>query len=129
VHQFTAQQVDKGGKEGTNFHSSHKIPSWMFRHVNSKATYLLRVHQFTAQQVGNGGTTFHSSHKISSWMFRHVHSKATYPLRVYQFTAQQVGKGGKERTTHHTKSYLQYASMFIQRQLTLWECTSSQHRN
>jgi len=27
AHQFTRQQVAKGGKEGTNFHSSHKIQS------------------------------------------------------------------------------------------------------
>ena len=39
------------------------------------------------------------------------------------------GKGGKEGTkfTHHTKSYLEYANMFIQWQLTPWGCTSSQH--
>jgi len=103
MHQFTAQQVGKGDKEGTNFHSSHKILSWMFKHVYSKATYPLKVHQFTAQQVGKGGTIFHSSHKILSWVCKHVHSKATYPLRVHQFTARQVSKGGKEGTnfTHH----------------------------
>jgi len=64
VHQFTAQQVGKGGKEGTNFHSSHKILSCACKHFHSKATYPLRVHQFTAQQVGKGGkekTKFHSS--------------------------------------------------------------------
>jgi len=55
MHKFTAQQVGKGGKEGTNFHSSHKILSWVCKHVHSKATYHLRVHKFTAQQVGKGG--------------------------------------------------------------------------
>jgi len=63
---------------------------------SSKATYCLRVHQFTAQQVGKGGTIFHSSHKILSWVCKYVHSKATYLLRVHQITSQQVGKGSKE---------------------------------
>ena len=100
----------------------------MHKHVHSKATYLLRMHQFIAQQVGKG-TNFHSSHKILSSICKHVHSKATYLLRVHQFTAQQVGKGGKEGTNFHSSHKIQYwvcTNMFIQRQFTSLECTSSQ---
>jgi len=44
-------------------HTTYLVYANMF---HSKATYLLRVHQFTAQQVGKGGkegTNFHSSLK------------------------------------------------------------------
>jgi len=42
----------------------------MHRHVHSNVTDLLRVHQFTAQQVGKWGkrTNFQSSQKIQSWV-------------------------------------------------------------
>ena len=75
----------------------------MHKHVHSEATYPLRVHQFTSQQVGKGGTNFHSSHKILSCVCKHVHSKATYHLRC-KFTAQQVGKGGKEGTNFYSSN-------------------------
>ena len=63
------------------------------------ATYNLRVHQFTTQQVGKEGMDF-TQHKMS--MHKHVHSKVTYGLRVYQFTTQQVGKEGKRRNEFHS---------------------------
>jgi len=65
-----------------------------------KATYVLRVQQFTAWQVDKGGRkeqfSLITQNPILS--MQNVHLKATYQLRVHQFTAQQVGKGGKEGT-------------------------------
>ena len=38
-----------------SYHSSHKNSTLRkYRHVHSKVTYRLRVHQFTVQQVGKG---------------------------------------------------------------------------
>ena len=56
VHQFTTQQVGKGGKRRNEFSliAQNSIMS-MHEHVHSKATYALRVHQFTTQQVGKRG--------------------------------------------------------------------------
>jgi len=74
----------------------------MYKDVHSKATYKLRVHQFTTQQVDKGGKRNKLSlikNPIMS-MRKDVHSKATYPLRVHQFTTQQVGKGGKGTNFH-----------------------------
>jgi len=68
----------------------------MHKHVHSKATHRLRVHQFTIQQLGKEvkeGTDLHSTQNPILSMHTHVHSKATYNLRVHQFTTQQVGKG------------------------------------
>jgi len=52
-------------------------------------------------------------------MHKHVHSETTYPLRVYQFTSQQLVKEVKKEQffTHNSKSYLEYANMFIQSNL------------
>ena len=71
------------------------------------------------------GTNFHSS---QSWvcMHKHVHSKATYILRVHQFTTQQVGKEDKRRKFHPTKKWV-CTNLFTEWELTVWECTSSQH--
>jgi len=69
----------------------------MHKHVHSKATYALIVHQFITQQVGKGGkrrNEFSLNTKSMMSMHKHVHSMATYFLIVYQFTTQQVGKGG-----------------------------------
>jgi len=65
------------------------------------ATYLLIVHQFTAQQVGKGkkNSLITQNPILCS---KHVHLKATYLLILQQFTAQQVGKGGKEGTNFHS---------------------------
>ena len=60
-------------------------------------------------------------------MHKHVHSKATYILRVHQFTTQQVGKGDKGRNKFSLNTKWVRTNMFIERQLTGWECTSSQH--
>jgi len=54
-------------KEGMNFHSSKNPILSMHKHVHSKETYIviLRVHQFTTQQVGKmeikEGMSFHST--------------------------------------------------------------------
>jgi len=90
----------------------------MHKHVPSKTTHLLRVHQFTAQQVGKGSKRRNelSLNTKSNCTYESVHSKATYQLRVHQFTTQQV-EGGKGRNTidqvsiHCTKSNLEYASL------------------
>ena len=68
----------------------------MHKHVYSKATYTLRVNQFTRQQVGKGDkrNEFSLNTKSMLSMHKRVYSKATYGLRVYQFTTQQVVKGG-----------------------------------
>ena len=67
----------------------------MHKHLHSKATYPLRVHQFTTQQGCEGGKKrnefIHHTNLIFS-MHKHVYSKATYLLRVHRFTTQQVGK-------------------------------------
>ena len=67
----------------------------MHKHVHSKTTYALRVHQFTTQKVGKGGkrNEFSLNTKSMFTMHKHVHSKATHRLRVHQFTTQHVGKG------------------------------------
>jgi len=88
------------------------------KHVHSKVTYSLRVHQFTVWQVGKGGkecdhSTYHSLHTKFNPTRKHDHSKVTYRLRVHQFTVRQVGKGGKEcdHSTYHSlykiQSYVQ----------------------
>ena len=61
VHQFTTQQVGKGGKRN-EFSLNIKSTMSMHKHVHSMATYFLIVHQFTTQQVGKGGkrNEFHS---------------------------------------------------------------------
>ena len=105
----------------------------MHKHVHSKATYPLRVHQFTTPQGCEGGKKgmnfIHHTNLILS-MHKHVYSKATYPLRVHQFTTQQVEKkviGGMNfHSSHKTQSSV-CTNMFIQRQFTHYECTSSQH--
>ena len=64
----------------------------MHKHVHSKATYPLSVHQFTTQQVGNAGKRRNEfSLFTQNPIMNDVHSKATYPLSVHQFTAQQIG--------------------------------------
>jgi len=63
----------------------------MHKHVYSMATYKLRVHQVTTQQVGKGGKRrngFPLNTKSNLEYAQTVHSKATYPLRVHQFTTQ-----------------------------------------
>ena len=59
-------------------------------------------------------------------MHKQVHSEATYILRVNQFTTQQVGKGDKGRNKFSLNTKWVCTNMFIERQLTGWECTSSQ---
>jgi len=46
VHQFTSQQVDKGGKR-KEFSLNINPNLSTHKHVHSKATYGLRMHQFT----------------------------------------------------------------------------------
>jgi len=77
VHQFTTQQVGKGGKRNKLSLIKNPIMS-MHKDIHSKATYNLRVHQFTTQKVGKGskGTNFHSSHKNPFMsMHKHGHSR------------------------------------------------------
>jgi len=67
------------------------------------------VHQFTAQQVGEGDkrrNDFSLNTKSNL-----EYAQATYSLRVHQFTAQQVGKGVRRRNEFslNTKSNLEYA--------------------
>ena len=109
-----------------NFHSTqmnrHKYVHWM-------ATYRLRVHQFTTEQVGKGDkkeTTFTHHTKSMLSIHKHAHSKATYILRVHQFTIQ-VGKGDKRRNEFWLNTKWVCTNMFIEWQLTDWEWTSSQH--
>jgi len=93
-----------------------------YKHVHSKVTYQLKVHQFTVRQVGKGGkqcdhSSYHSLHTKLNPTYKHVHSKVTYSLRAHQFTVQQVGKGGKEcdhssyHSLHKIQSYV-YTSPF-----------------
>jgi len=108
VHQFIAQQVGKGGKERTNFHSSHNI------------LYLNYASMFIVKE------THHT--KILSWVCKHVQRQLTSLECTSSQHKKQVKEVKKEQLyTHHSKSYLVYANMFIQKQLTSWECTSSQH--
>ena len=73
------------------------------------------VHITAIGKGGKKGAIFHSQLKLLSSVCKHVHSKAIYLLSVHQFTARQVGKGGRKEQifTHHTKSYLAHANMFI----------------
>jgi len=108
-YQFTVWQW---GKEAQNViiqvttHYTKFNPT--YKHVHSKVTYSLRVHQFTVRQVGKGGENV-----IGKWgmeaknviiqvtthytkfnpVYKHDHSKVTYSLRVHQFTVRQVVKG------------------------------------
>ena len=94
---FTTQQVCKVGKrEGMTFTTQNPILS-MHENVHLTTTYVLRVHQFTAQQIGKEwkGTIFQLTQ--SHLGYEHVYLMATYRLRVHQFPTQQVGKGGKRR--------------------------------
>ena len=45
----------------------------------------------------------------------------------YQFTTQQMGKGGKKINEFSLNTKWVCTNMFVQRQLTSWEHTSSQH--
>ena len=74
-YQFTVQQVGK--KEAKNMiiqvTTHYKKFSSMCKHIHSKVTYFLRVHQFTVRQVGKGGkqcdhSSYHSLHKIQSYV-------------------------------------------------------------
>jgi len=155
----TSSQYRKWGKKETMWSLLTKLSliTQPYRHAHSKATYRLRVHQFTVQQVGKGGNnviiidqvithytklnlknvqtcpfngnlqaentasgemrkqcnhywpSYHSSHNLTLRMYRLAHSMETYSLRVHQFTVQQVGKGGNnviiidQVITHRTK--------------------------
>ena len=66
-----------------------------------------------------------TQHKMNR--HKHVHWMATYRLRVHQFTTQQVGKGGKRRNEVSLNTKWVCTNMFIEWQLTSWECTSSQY--
>ena len=95
--------MGKGGKRNEfSLITQNPILS-MHKHVHSKATYNLRVHQFTTQQVGKGGKrdefSLITQNPIMS-MHKHVRSKATYPLRVHQFTHSKWVKEVKGMTFH-----------------------------
>ena len=116
---YTTQKVRK---EGNRNEVSLINQNLILKYVHSKATYLLRVHQFT-QQVGEGCKrrnkfSLSIQNPILS-MHKHVHSKATYLLRVHQFTTQQVGKG-TEGMNFHSSCKIQSrvcANTFIQSNL------------
>ena len=76
VHQFTTQQVGKGGKRN-EFSLNTKSMLSMHKHVHSKATYELRVNQFTMQQAGKGGKRNEFSLNTKSMLStrKNVHSK------------------------------------------------------
>jgi len=91
-----------------DFHSTQNPILSVHKHVHLKATYPLRVHRFTAQQVGKGGK---SRNEFLNTKSNLEYAQATYSLRVHKFTAHQVGKGVRRRNEFslNTKSNLDYA--------------------
>ena len=77
----------------------------MHKHIHSVATYPLRVHQVTTQQVGKRGKRKEITlikQNPTLIMHKHVHSMATYPLRVHQSQRSKWVKVVKERiSTQH----------------------------
>ena len=92
----------------------------MYKDVPSKATYPLRVHQFTTQKVGKGnkGMNFHSLHEIQSWVCQICLFRGKL-IPKYQVTTQQVGKGGKKNEfSFITQNPILSMNMFTEWQLT-----------
>jgi len=80
--------------------------------MHSKATYPLRVHQITTQQVGKGSKLIN---RRNEFFTHHTKSNHEYAqtclfegnlLPVHQFTAQ-VGKGDKRGINFHTSHKIQ----------------------
>ena len=100
VHQFTVQQVGKGGNNVIVIDQviTQNSTLRMYRYAHSMETYSLRVHQFTVQQVGKGGNkiivivinqgiTDHTKFNPKNVQ---ICSFKCNLLKVYQFTVQQV---------------------------------------
>jgi len=120
--EYTSSQCGQWGKEAKNViiqvttHYTKFSPTC--KHVNSKVTYFLRVHQFTVRQVGKGGkecdhSSYHSPLKIQCYV-------QTSPLKGNLLAESAVGKGGKEcdHSSYHSLPKIHLTSKHVHSKVT-----------
>ena len=101
----------------------------MHKHVQLKANYLLRVHQFTIQQADKWGKRRNDFSLITKSNFQYVQTcsfKANLPAK--SAPVHNTARVKKEWIfTHHKFQAWVCTKTFIERKPTVWETTSSQH--
>jgi len=111
-------------KEGTNFDSTQNEYAQTCSLNGNLQTESGPVHNTVSGQRRNK-LSLNTKSMLS--MHKDIHSKVTYNLRVHQFPTQQVGKGDKRRNKFSLNTKWVCTNVFIEWQLTVWECTSSEH--
>ena len=147
VHQFTVQQVGKGGNNvividqvithHTKFNPKNaQTCPFKGNLLTESAPVHITASGERKKQCDRYRPSYHSSQNSTLRMYRHSHSKVTYILRVHQFTVPQVGKGGnnviasEQVIIHHTTLNPKNVHVLhYQYQLETWNKTNFTVRN